>query len=223
MPKFWATSDGVFVKPPKFFKSLQGRLLAKRGEAQLLQRRVNRKQRRSKTYEKQRLKVARLHHQIHNKRKDFHYKQAHELGDAGDMIFMEDLDYRTSAKEMFGKQMLDGAFSQFRTIVKYVCWKRGKFFDVVDASWTSQECPECGGEVKKDMSVRIYNCPHCGYTTNRDVAAAQNIRNRGIKLISTVGQTGRETACAVELPGTDESQSRQVAKSRQRVTRKPKK
>ena len=189
LSKFLATSDGVLVKPPKFFKRLQSRL-------KVLQRRLYRKQKRSKNYEKQRIKVARLHHQIDNTRKDFHYKQAHALCDAGDMVFMEDLDYRTSAKGMFGKHMLDAGFGQFRTIVKYVCWKRGKFFGVVDARGTSQECPECGGEVKKDLSVRIHDCPHCNYKTDRDVAAGQNIRNRGIKLISTVGQTGMETACA---------------------------
>jgi putative transposase len=216
LEKFLATSDGVLVRPPKFFKELQGKL-------KLLQRRLSRKKKRSKNYEKQQIKVARLHHQIDNTRKDFHYKQAHALCDAGDMVFMEDLDYRTSAKGMFGKHMLDAAFGQFRGIVKYVCWKRGKFFAEVDARGTSQECPECSGEVKKDLSVRVHDCPHCGYKTDRDVAAGQNIRNRGIKLISTVGQTGIESACAADLPGTDESQSRQVAKSRKRTTRKPKK
>jgi putative transposase len=213
LSKFLATSDGVLVKPPKFFKQLQGELKS-------LQRRLSRKKKRSKNYEKQRIKVARLHHKIDNTRKDFHFKQAHALCDGGDMVFMEDLDYRTSAKGMFGKHMLDAAFGQFRTIVKYVCWKRGKFFSEVDARGTSQECPECGGEVKKDLSVRVHNCSHCGYTTDRDVAAGQNIRNRGIELIGTVGHTGTETACAVDLPGTDESQSRQVAKSRKRATRK---
>ena len=216
LEKFLATSDGVLVKPPKFFKKLQS-------ELKLLQRRLSRKQKRSKNYEKQRLKVARLHHKIDNTRKDFHYKQAHALCDAGDMVFMEDLDYRTSAKGMFGKHLLDAAFGQFRSIVKYVCWKRGKFFIEVDARGTSQQCPECGGEVKKDLSVRIHNCFHCGYKTDRDVAAGQNIRNRGIKLISTVGQTGMETACADYLPGIGEIQSRQVSKSRKRTTRKPKK
>jgi putative transposase len=207
LEKFLATSDGYLVKPPKFFKNLQSQL-------KLLQRRLSRKQKRSKNYEKQHLKVARLHHQIDNTRKDFHFKQAHSLCDAGDLVFMEDLDYRTSAKGMFGKHMLDAAFGQFRTIVKYVCWKRGKFFAEVDARGTSQLCPECGGEVKKELSIRVHNCPHCGYTTHRDVAAGQNIRNRGIKLISTVGQTGRETACAADLPGADENQSRQVARTR---------
>ena len=183
LEKFLATSDGLRVKPPKFFKQLQSRL-------KVLQRRLSRKKKRSNNYEKQRIKVARLHHQIDNTRKDFHYKQAHALCDAGDMVFMEDLDYRTSAKGMFGKHMLDAAFGQFRTIVKYVCWKRGKFFSEVDARGTSQQCPECDGEVKKDLSVRVHDCPHCGYKTDRDVAAGQNIRNRGIKLVSTVGQTG---------------------------------
>jgi putative transposase len=216
LSKFLATSDGVLVKPPKFFKQLQSRL-------KVLQRRLSRKKKRSKNYEKQRIKVARLHHQIDNRRKDFHYKQAHALCDAGDMVFMEDLDYRKAAKGMFGKHMLDAAFGQFRSIVKYVCWKRGKFFAQVDARGTSVECPECGGEVKKDLSVRIHDCPHCGSKTDRDVAAGQNIRNRGIKLISTVGQTGKETACADDLPGIGENQSRQVSKSRKGRTRKPKK
>jgi putative transposase len=89
LEKFLATSDGVLVKPPKFFKVLQSKL-------KLLQRRLVKKKKRSKNYERQRLKVARLHHHIDNTRKDFHYKQAHALCDAGDMVFMEDLDYRSS-------------------------------------------------------------------------------------------------------------------------------
>ncbi|MBD1809321.1 transposase [Microcoleus sp. FACHB-SPT15] len=223
LSKFLATSDGVLVKPPKFFKQRHRQL-------KLLQRRLSRKKKRSKNYEKQRIKVARLHHQIDNMRKDFHYKQAHALCDAGAMVFMEDLDYRTSAKGMFGKHMLDAAFGQFRTIVKYVCWKRGKFFAEVDARGTSQECPECNGEVKKDLSVRVHDCPHCGYKTDRDVASGQVIRNRGIALlaslrpaspiISTLGHSGMETACADDLPKPEVTQSRQVSKSRKGKTRK---
>ncbi|MEQ8972122.1 MAG: transposase [Coleofasciculus sp. C1-SOL-03] len=213
LEKFLATSDGVVVKPPKFFKALQSKL-------RLLQRRLSRKQKRSNNYEKQRLKVARLHHYIDNIRKDFHFKSAHALCDAGDMVFMEDLDYRVSAKGMLGKQMLDARFGQFRTITQYVCWKRGKFFGVVDARGTSQECPECKGEVKKDLSVRVHDCPHCGYKTDRDVANGQVIRNRGIEQINSAGLADKETACAVDLPGVGENQSRQVAQSRKGVTRK---
>lgn len=216
LSKFLATSDGVLVKPPKFFKQMQGKL-------KLLQRRLSRKQKRSNNYEKQRIKVARMHHTIDNTRKNFHFQQAHKLCDSADTVFMEDLDYRVSAKGMLGKHMLDGAFGQFRTIVKYVCWKRDKFFAEVDARGTSQTCPECGAMVKKDLSVRVHHCSECGCTTDRDVAAGQVIRNRGLALISTPGLGGRETACADGLPGIEATESRQVSKSRKGVTRKPQK
>ncbi len=212
LEKFLATSDGVLVRPPKFFTQIQS-------ELKLLQRRLSRKQKRSKNYDKQRIKVARLHHKIDNTRKDFHLKLAHALCDVADMIFMEDLDYRISAKGMFGKHMLDAAFGQFRSITKYVCWKRGKFFAVVDARGTSQECPECGAEVRKDLSVRVHFCPECSYTTDRDVASGQVIRNRGITLISTPGLGGTQSVCAVGLPGAKETSSRQEAKPRKGKTR----
>jgi putative transposase len=207
LTKFLATSDGVQVKSPKFLKVMQGKL-------KLLQRRLSRKKKRSKNYEKQRIKVAILHHTIDNTRKDFHFKQAHALCDSGDMVFMEDLDYRTLAKGMLGKQMLDAGFGQFRTITKYVCWKRGKFFGEVSALGTSQECPECGAEVKKDLSVRVHHCSNCGYTTDRDVASGQVIRNRGIELISTDGQSGIQNAYADGLPGVEISQPRSKSKTR---------
>ena len=194
LEKFLATSDGVLVKPPNFFKKMQS-------ELKLLQRRLSRKQKRSKNYEKQRIKVARMHHKISNTRKDFHYKQAHALCDAGDMIFMEDLDYRIKAKGMLGKEMLDGGFGQFRTITQQVCWKRGKYFSVVDARGSSQTCPNCGVHVKKDprpspnriragkrgciphLSVRVHKCPECKYEADRDVAAASVLKKRGLNLV----------------------------------------
>lgn len=215
LEKFLATSDGVIVKPPKFFKSLQSRL-------KVLQRRLSRKTKRSKNYEKARIKVALLHHKIDNTRKDFHFKQAHALCNAGDMVFMEDIDYTVMVKGMFGKHMLDGGFGQFRTIVKYVCWKRDKFFGVVNARGTSQECPECGATVKKDLSIRVHSCQQCGFTTDRDVASGLVIRNRGISSISTDGQLGIESAYAVDLSGAEETKPRQVAKPRKGKTRKTK-
>jgi len=213
--KFLATSDNLIIKPPKFFKTLQSKL-------KLLHRRLSRKEKRSNNYQKQQIKVARLHHQIDNSRKNFHYQTAHKLCDTGDMFFVEDLDYRTLAQGFLGKEMLDAGCGQFRTILKQVCWQRGKFFSEVNARGTSQECPECGGIVKKDLSVRIHHCPHCQYTCDRDVAAGQVIRNRGVEMLSTVGMTGTETVCAVELPGIEgeTQQSRQVAKPRQGKTRK---
>ena len=101
LEKFLATSDGYLEKPPRFFRDLQSKL-------KLLQRRLSRKKKRSANYQKAALKVARLHNQISDTRKDYHYQLSHKLCDIAGMIFMEDLDFRIMAKGFLGKQMLDG-------------------------------------------------------------------------------------------------------------------
>jgi transposase len=76
---------------------------------------------------------------------------------------------------------------------------------------------------QRGFGFRVHLCPNCNYKTDRDVASGQVIRNRGIKLVSTVGQTGIESACADDLPEVGENQSRQVSQPRKGTTRKSKK
>jgi putative transposase len=85
---------------------------------------------------------------------------------------------------MFCKHTLDAGFGQFFTILGYVAWKRGKYFGKVNKDGTSQTCPNCDAHTgKKALDVRVHSCPECGYTTNRDVAASQVIRNRGVNAV----------------------------------------
>ncbi|WP_143596800.1 RNA-guided endonuclease InsQ/TnpB family protein, partial [Synechococcus sp. BDU 130192] len=125
-------------------------------------------------------RVARFYERIANRRKDFHRKLAHHLCDQAGMIFAEELNLKGLAKGMLGKHCLDAGWGQFLDTLKWVCFKRGVYFQKVKAAGTSQECPECGVAVKKDLSMRRHECPECGYTTNRDVASGQVIRNRGL-------------------------------------------
>ncbi|WAN69088.1 transposase [Moorena producens JHB] len=155
----------------------------------MLQRRAKRKQKGSKNYEKAQIKVARLHHKIADTRKDFHLKIAHQLCDQADSIFVEDIDYRVMAKGFLGKHFLDAGFGQFRELLKWVCWKRGKFVATVDHKGTSKQCPECGSQWDNNLSIRWHTCDECGYSNNRDVASAQVICNRGIdKYPRTIGE-----------------------------------
>ena len=119
----------------------------------------------------------------------FTFAPSHQLCDqlrsSGDslaeMIFVEDIDFRVSAKGFLGKQMLDGGFGQFRDLLSWVCWKRGKYFAQVDHKYTSQICPECGTHTgKKDKSERVHVCPECGYQTSRDHASGRGILQRGL-------------------------------------------
>jgi putative transposase len=103
---------------------------------------------------------------------------------------------------MFSKHTLDAGFGQFLSILKFVCWKRGVYFGKVDKNYTSQVCPQCDAHTgKKELRDRVHSCPECGYTTHRDVAAAQIIRNRGLSEVGRI-LDNKEIACGDGLAGT---------------------
>jgi putative transposase len=193
LDKFAATSDGELVERPRFLSSLHRKL-------KLLQRKLKHKKKGSSNRHKLNRRIARLHQRISDTRKDWHFKLAHKLCDKAGMMFVEDIDFRTWAKGMLGKHTLDAGFGQFIEILKWVCWKRGVYFEKVSKDYTSQVCPQCDTHTgKKELKDRVHSCPECGYTTHRDVAAAQVIRNRGV---SGLGRSLEENACGDDLTGT---------------------
>jgi putative transposase len=194
---FLSTSDGEQVKRPRFFNRLHRKL-------KLLQRRLKTKQKGSSNWLNLHKKIGRVHQRIADTRKDWHFKLAHHLCDGAGMIFVEDLDFRIMAKGMLGKHTLDAGLGQFNNqILPWVCFKRDVYCSKVDARGTSQECPDCGAEVRKDLSTRIHHCHSCGSIKPRDVAAGQ--------VICTRGQRGIENACGVEVAGAEVTQSSQLA------------
>lgn len=202
LESFLVTSDNFRVEPARFFRDLQSRL-------KVLQRKASRKNKKSKNWEKAQIKVARLHHRISNSRRNFHYQTSHFLCDQADMIFVEDIDFRVSAKGFLGKHMLDGGFGQFRDLLSWVCWKRGKFYSQVDHKYSSQICPECGTHTgKKELSERTHVCPECNYTTSRDHASGRVLLQRGLEQVVPVDCGERKPPSDCVLSGT--KKSRQV-------------
>jgi putative transposase len=169
---YLATSDS-FVEPGrKFFKTAHSRL-------KVLQKRLSMKLKRSANYEKARVKVEKQHNHTTFKRKDYQFKLAHKICDMADSIFVEDIDFRIMAKGFLGKHTIDAAFGQFRSILKYVGWQRGKFVAEVDHRGLSQTCPNCRIQVRKELEDRWHSCPECLYECDRDIASAQELCNRG--------------------------------------------
>ncbi|MGL5063855.1 MAG: RNA-guided endonuclease InsQ/TnpB family protein [Microcoleus sp.] len=201
LDKFAATSDGELIERPRFLKALHRKL-------KLLQRRLKHKKKSSNNRHKLNRKIARLHQRIADTRKDWHFKLAHKLCDGAGMVFAEKIDFRIWAKGMLGKHTLDAGFGQFISILEWVCWKRGVYFDKVNKDYTSQVCPQCDTHTgKKDLSLRIHACHNCSYTTHRDVAAAQVICNRGVVQSSEGGRLldVKENAWVGGLAGTGNS------------------
>ena len=196
LESYLVTSDNFRVEPARFFRDLQSRL-------KVLQRKASRQKKRSKNWEKAQLKVARLHHQISNARKNFHFQTSHLLCNQADMIFVEGINFKMTAKGFLGKHMLDGGFGQFRDLLSWVCWKRGKFFAQVDHKFTSQICPKCNAHTgKKELNQRQHICPECDYSTTRDHASAEVILNRGLEdIIVPMDCRERKLSSECVLPG----------------------
>lgn len=198
LTNFIATSNGISIKRQRFFSDAERKL-------KLLQKRVSRKRIGSNNWKKASEKVALLHEYVANCRKDWHRKLSHHICDDAGMVFVEDLNLIGLSRGMLGKHCLDAGFGQFFNILEQTCFKRGVYFQKVDARKTSQICPNCGTETgKKKLSERTHNCSNCGYTTDRDVAAAQIVLQRGL---AAVGHTVKMLAEGkfIGIPAKQES------------------
>jgi putative transposase len=177
---FLATSEGELIARPRFFVDGQRQLKS-------LQRKLKRKKKGSSQWRKIQHRIAKHHETISNTRKDFHFKTAQHLCDQAGSIFAEGLNLKAMSAGMLGKHTLDAGFGQFLNILGHVCFKRGRHFSKVDANGTSQTCPNCQAHTgKKELSVRVHECSECGYKTDRDVAAAQVVVQRGYTAVGHI-------------------------------------
>ena len=87
----------------------------------------------------------------------------------------------------FGKSVADNGWGMFTQMLAYKLTDEGKHLVKIDKFFpSSQTCHNCGyvNPITKDLSVREWTCPKCGHHHNRDVNAALNIRDEGVRMLS---------------------------------------
>jgi putative transposase len=181
MSSLYVDSDGNSCDYPKFYKQALDRLARE-------QRKLSKMEKGSNNYYKQRKKVARLHKHISNQRKDFLHKQSTEIANRVDTVCIENLDMKKMSQEYnFGKTISDNGWGLFTNYLEYKLRDRGKHYVKIDKFYpSSQICHCCGfkNEEIKNFAIRKWTCPKCKNEHDRDVNAAINIRNEGIKYLS---------------------------------------
>jgi len=172
---FSIDTDGKIFEHPHNVKKSARQL----GRAQ---RKMSRKVKGSHNRRKQRLKVARIHETVENRRDDFLHKWSNHYIQNYDRIAVEKLNIKDMLEGQKSRGMnrntLDAAWGKARTFLTYKAERAGCQLVAVDPSYTTQDCFRCGIRVKKELSERTHICPSCGYTVNRDLNAAFNIRKR---------------------------------------------
>ena len=175
------TSDGKKYDNQKLIKKYEDKLAKE-------QRKLAHKQKGSSNWNKQRIKVAKIHEKISNTRKDYLHKISHELVNENQVIVSEDLAVKNMVKNHnLAKSIFDCGWYELKRQLDYKSdWNNRNYIKIGRFTKSSQPCSVCGyiNTETKDLSVREWTCPQCGTVHDRDVNAAINILNEGLRMLS---------------------------------------
>jgi len=180
-------SDGTKIENPKHFKKYEDKLAFE-------QRKLSKKENESsKSYQKQKEKVQKVHRKIRNTRKDFLHKLTTGLVDNQDWTSyaIEDLAVQQMEQNnptQMSKAIGDAGWRMFRQMMEYKCKDAGKNLLIIGRfDPSSKTCSVCGNIYQElERGEKEWVCQKCHTNHDRDVNAARNIKNFG--LIKSLGK-----------------------------------
>lgn len=183
LKNFAVTSDGITYDNPKYLKKSLNKLAK-------LQRGLARKTRGGSNWNKARIKLAKQYEKISNQRFDFLQKLTTRIVLENDIICVEDFKVKDIVQNNnvhMKRSIYDTSWYEFKNNLMYKSRWHGRKLVRVDRYYASSQICHCCGHkspITKDLSVRTWRCPDCGTMLDRDVNAAINILNEGIKQIA---------------------------------------
>ncbi len=179
-------SSGEKIANPKGFK-------VKYRKLRTAQKALSRKQKDSNNRHKARLKVARVHQEIADTRKDNLHKLTTRLVRENQTIAVEDLAVKNMVKNRkLALAISDASWGELVRQLEYKCdWYDRTFIKIDRWFPSSKRCGNCGHIVEKlPLNIREWDCPNCGTHHDRDINAANNILAAGLA-VSVCGATVR--------------------------------
>ncbi len=191
---FLADSEGGMVENPRHYRCGQKRLAH-------AQRTACRRTKGSHRRRKANREAACQHLKISRQRRDFHFKTAKRYAERYSRLCVEDLNITGMVKHHhLAKSIHDASWSAFLDILTEKAERAGHVVVRVPARFTTQKCSGCGEYVQKSLSVRTHICPSCGLVEDRDMNAAKNIVQAGVRREIRAGALPSGTG-ADGLPG----------------------
>ncbi|MFW6357875.1 MAG: RNA-guided endonuclease InsQ/TnpB family protein [Chroococcales cyanobacterium] len=178
---FAITSDGSKFDNPKWLAKHEYNLKAK-------QKRLSRRQKGSNNRNKTRTQVASVHNKISRCREDFHHKLSRRMVDENQVIVVENLAVKNMVRNhSLAKAISQVGWGQFCTMLKYKAEQEGKVYLEVDRFFpSSKTCNVCLNQVRTlPLDVRFWQCEKCQTKHDRDINAAKNIRDEGLRILTS--------------------------------------
>jgi putative transposase len=167
------------------------------------QQSLARKQKGSNRRNKARRLVAKLHSKIKRVREDFLHKLSRKIVNENQVIVVENLNVKGMVRNHnLAKAISDCGWGQFCTLLKYKSEWSGKIYLEIDRWFpSSKTCNICLNKVDSlPLNVRNWTCSRCNTQHDRDVNAAINIRNEGLRILS-LGTRDTANGGNVRQPG----------------------
>jgi putative transposase len=188
--KMIVLSDGKTFENPKALQKNEQSL-------KKMQKRLSKKNKDSKNYEKQRIKIAKKHYKISSIRKNSIHQATSYIVKNYDIVCVETLDVKQMLKNKnLSKLISDVSFSEILRQLSYKTqWKNKKLIKADQYFPSSKLCSSCN--YKKDnlkLSERTYKCKNCGLEIDRDLNASKNLANYG-----TTYKSEESKACGAYL------------------------
>ena len=173
-----ALSTGEKVTNPKHEKRDRARLA-------LAQHRLSRKAKGSANRDKAKVKVARVHTRITDRRTDFLHKLSTRIIRKNQTVVIEDLSVRNMVRNHFlARAISDASWAELRRQLEYKAEWYGRTVIAVDRFYpSSKTCSACGAiTAKMPLNTREWVCASCGTLHDRDVNAAKVILAEGLSV-----------------------------------------
>jgi putative transposase len=183
------TSDGHTYGNPKFFAKDEKKLAK-------AQRRHAKKKKGSKNRAKARLKVARVHKKMADRRRDYQHQLSTRIIRENQVVCVESLQVKNMVKNhCLAKAISDVGWSEFVRQLEYKAAWSGRNLVKIDKWYpSSKRCSDCGHMLDSlTLDVRVWTCPECGVVHDRDSNAAQNILAAGLA-VAACGEAVRPGA-----------------------------